>query len=154
MPTLAGQDARYFIKAMEAYKEGKRQHEQMFGAVDNLSDEDLQNLAAFYAAQEPVRRNVRTPLTTSEWIARCERCHGVDGNSTDPRFPMLASQPRGYLTNALESYAGEQRGNSAMHAMSEPLSRADIERIVEHYSTRGPKSVVYMQLPCEEQPED
>jgi hypothetical protein len=34
--------------------------------------------------------------------------------------------------------------------MSDPLSAADIERIVEHYSTREPKSVVYMQLPCEE----
>ena len=34
MPTLAGQDARYFIKAMDAYKDGSRHHEGMFGAVE------------------------------------------------------------------------------------------------------------------------
>jgi cytochrome c553 len=41
-----------------------------------------------------------------------------------------------------------------MHAMSDPLSQADIERIVDHYSTQQPKSVVYMQLPCEEDAEE
>jgi cytochrome c553 len=147
-PTLAGQDARYFAKAMLAYQEGKRQHDKMFEAVNGLSESDVQNLAAFYAAQEPVRRSVRTPLTTNEWINRCERCHGLDGNSTDPRFPMLAGQERAYLTAALQAYSGTGRINTTMHAMSDPLSPADIGRIVEHYATRTPKAVVYMQLPC------
>ena len=154
MPTLAGQDARYFVKAMQAYQAGKRHHEQMFDAVEALDEADLANLAAFYAAQEPVRRNVRTPLTTAEWIDRCERCHGIDGNSTDPRFPMLAGQDPTYLTNALKSYLGDSRSSSIMHAMSAPLSEADIERIVDFYSRREPRSVVYMMLPCEEQTEE
>jgi cytochrome c553 len=150
MPTLAGQDARYFIKAMEAYRDGKRQYDAMFGAVEPLSEDDVTNLAAYYARQDPVRRNVRKPLTTSEWIARCERCHGIDGNSTDPRYPMLAAQDPTFLANSLQAYVGESRNNSAMHAMADPLSQADIERIVEHYATREAKSVVYMQLPCED----
>jgi len=153
MPTLAGQDARYFAKAMAAYKEGKRSHQKMFEAVEGLSEKDVQNLAAYYAVQEPVRRNVRTPLTTAEWITRCERCHGIEGNSTDPRFPMLAGQERTYLARALEAYAGAARGDSAMHAMSAPLSETDIETIVEYYATSQPKSVVYMQLPCEDEAE-
>jgi cytochrome c553 len=150
MPTLAGQDARYFIKAMDAYKAGKRQHQGMFDAVEELDEGNIADLAAFYATQEPVRRNVRTPLTTAEWVDRCERCHGIDGNSTDPRFPMLAGQDRTYLVNALQSYIGNSRSSSTMHAMSDPLDAADIERIVDYYSTRDPKSVVYMTLPCEE----
>lgn len=154
MPTLAGQDARYFIKAMEAYKEGKRSHQKMFEAVEGLSEADIANLAAFYAGQKPVRRNVRAPLTTAEWIGRCERCHGIEGNSTDPRFPMLAGQEPAYLFSALESYAGTTRGNSAMHAMSAPLSETDIGTIVEYYATSEPKSVLYVQLPCEEISED
>jgi cytochrome c553 len=151
MPTLAGQDARYFVKAMEAYKEGKRSHQQMFEAVENLSEQDIKNLAAFYAVQDPVRRNVRTPLTTAEWITRCERCHGIEGNSTDPRFPALAGQERSYLRSAMEAYAGTARGNSAMHAMSAPLSETDIETIVEYYASSAARSVLYMQLPCEEE---
>jgi len=154
MPTLAGQDARYFVKAMKAYQGGKRHHQQMFDAVGTLSEADVDNLAAYYASQEPVRRNVRTPLTTTEWIDRCERCHGIDGNSTDPRFPMLAGQDRTYLATALQSYVGTTRSNTTMHAMSDPLKESDIDRIVNHYSTREPKSVVYMQLPCEELTED
>lgn len=150
MPTLAGQDARYFVKGMQAYQNGKRKHEAMFGAVNGLDETDIGNLATFYATQEPIRRNVRTPLTTAEWIDRCERCHGIDGNSTDPRFPMLAGQDRTYLANALQAYVGTVRNNTAMHAMSAPLSAADIERIVDYYATREPKSVVYMQLPCED----
>lgn len=150
MPTLAGQDARYFVKAMKAYQSGARQHEKMFEAVEQLSEAETADLAAFYAAQQPVRRNVRTPLTTSEWIVRCERCHGIDGNSTDPRFPMLAGQEQTYLAQALQAYAGNKRSNSVMHAMADPLSATDIGRLARHYATQTPKSVVYMQLPCEE----
>ena len=90
------------------------------------------------------------PLTTTEWIARCERCHGTDGNSTDPRFPMLAGQNAAYLEAALASYVSGSRSNSIMHAMSDPLSEADIRRLVDYYATREPKSVVYMFLPCED----
>lgn len=150
MPTLAGQDARYFAKAMKAYQAGARQHEKMFEAVEKLSEAEIADLAAFYAAQQPVRRNVRTPLTTSEWIVRCERCHGIDGNSTDPRFPMLAGQDETYLAQALQAYAGNKRSSSVMHAMADPLSATDIARLARHFATQTPKSVVYMQLPCEE----
>jgi cytochrome c553 len=153
MPTLAGQDARYLVKAMSAYQDGKRKHEPMFQAVEKLDETGLANLAVYYAAQEPVRRSVRTPLTTNEWIIRCDRCHGLDGNSTDPRFPMLAGQERTYLASALRAYASGTRGDSTMHAMASPLSQADMERIVEYYATRQPKSVVYMQLPCDEEAE-
>lgn len=150
MPTLAGQDARYFAKAMKAYQSGARQHEKMFEAVEQLNETEIDDLAAFYAAQQPVRRNVRTPLTTPQWIVRCERCHGIDGNSTDPRFPMLAGQDETYLAQALQAYAGNQRSSSAMHAMADPLSATDIARLARHFATQSPKSVVYMQLPCEE----
>jgi cytochrome c553 len=150
MPSLAGQDARYLIKAMQAYKEGKRKHEKMAEATAGLSEAEIANLAAFYASQEPVRRDVRAPFSTAEWVQRCERCHGRDGNSTDPRFPMLAGQNEGYLRKAMQAYASGARPTSVMHAMSEPLSETDIERIVRHYASQEAKSVLYLQLPCED----
>lgn len=150
MPTLAGQDARYFIKAVEAYKDGEREHEAMFDAVEGLSDTQINDLAAFYAGQAPVRRDVRTPFSTAEWVARCERCHGLEGNSTDPRFPMLAGQNAEYLKRAMQAYISGERSRSIMHAMSEPLTATDVEQIVNYYATREPKSVVYLQLPCED----
>lgn len=150
MPTLAGQDARYFVKAMEAYRDGSRKHEAMFEAVEGLSETEIDDLAAFYASQQPVRRDVRTPFSTAEWVERCERCHGPEGNSTDPRFPMLAGQHEDYLRRAMQAYAEGGRSRSIMHAMSAPLTGTDIEQIVNYYATREPKSVIYLQLPCED----
>lgn len=148
MPTLAGQDARYFIKAMEAYRSGGRQHEGMLKAVEKLGDEDFANLATYYAVQQPVKRDVRKPLSSTQWIERCQRCHGIEGNSTDPRFPMLAGQKKTYLRKTMESYSRGDRSGSIMHSMSDPLSESDIEQIVNYYATREPKSVVYVQAPC------
>jgi cytochrome c553 len=149
-PSLAGQDARYFVKAMQAYQEGKRNHEKMAEAVAGLNETQMQDMAAFYASQKPVARgDIRAPFTTAEWVERCERCHGLNGNSTDPRFPMLAGQNENYLRKALQAYSGGSRPTSVMHAMAEPLSQADIERIVRHYSAQDAKSVVYIPLPCE-----
>lgn len=150
MPTLAGQDARYFIKAMKAYQQGKRQHKSMLEAVEGLNEEDFKALATFYAAQEPLKRDVRMPLSTTEWISRCDRCHGIEGNSTDPRFPMLAGQKAGYMRVVMQAYAAGNRPASVMHKMSAPLSGTDIERIVTHYASQEPRSVVYIQLPCPE----
>lgn len=148
MPTLAGQDAKYFIKAMKHYKDGKRLHEKMFDAVKQLSEQDMMDLATYYAAEEPRRRDVRMPLKSAEWIVRCERCHGIDGNSSDPRFPMLAGQDETYLREALKAYASGTRDNTTMHAMAAPLSSMDIERIGAYFASQQPKAVVYMQLPC------
>lgn len=148
MPTIAGQDAKYFIKAMNQYKDGKRQHQKMFEAVVDLSEQDVIDMATYYAAEEPRRRNVRMPLKSTEWITRCERCHGIDGNSKDPRFPMLAGQDETYLKTALKAYADGARESTTMHAMADPLSVMDVERIAAYFATQQPKAVVYMQLPC------
>ena len=50
-PTLAGQHADYMIQALKAYKTGKRNNPIMQGSVAGLSDEDMVNLAAYFASQ-------------------------------------------------------------------------------------------------------
>jgi len=148
MPTLAGQDAKYFIKAMKHYQDGKRLNQKMFEAVENLSEQDVIDLATYYAAQEPVQRNVRPPLKSTEWIARCARCHGIDGNSSDPRFPMLAGQDKDYLIKSLKASAMDGQSDTTMHKMADRLSALDIERIASYFASQQPKAVVYIQLPC------
>ena len=150
MPTLAGQDARYFLKAMNAYKSGKRQDEDMVEVVEEFNETDFKDMATYYAEQLPIQRDVRTPLNSKQWIRRCVRCHGIDGNSTDPRFPMLAGQDATYLNRAIRAYALGVRPDTAMRAMAEPLNKVDIEYIASYFSSRQPKSVVYIPLPCGE----
>jgi len=148
MPTLAGQDAKYFVKAMKHYKDGTRQNQKMIDAVEQLSEQDMIDLATYYAAQDPIKRNIRAPLKSTEWIKRCERCHGIGGNSSDPRFPMLAGQDESYMIKELKASAGQENVNSAMHLMADNLSAMDIERLAAYFASQQPKAVVYIQLPC------
>jgi len=52
VPNLSGQREDYTIIQLEAYRSGKRQHSQMSIIAQSLSDEDIRNLAAWYAAIE------------------------------------------------------------------------------------------------------
>ena len=49
VPKLAGQQAAYIVKALQAYKSGERQHGSMRGIAASLSDKDMADLAAYYA---------------------------------------------------------------------------------------------------------
>lgn len=148
IPNLAGQDTQYLAAALRAYKEGARGDETMKGLAASLDEAATKNLAAFYANQQPQPTNVRKPLTTSEWAQRCDRCHGVDGNSTDPRLPALAAQRIDYLEKVLHAYRTGERKSPQMAAMSDVLSEADVENLAAYYARQKARSVVYVILPA------
>ncbi len=64
-PMLAGQHADYLYHALKAYKTGDRQNAIMNGQAAGLSDEDMRDLAAFYAAQEPALSTPKRGSVTS-----------------------------------------------------------------------------------------
>jgi len=146
-PSLAGQDAQYLVAALQAYKNGTRADETMKGLAAALDDNAMKNLSAFYAAQEPKAPNVRKPLTTEEWTQRCDRCHGLNGNSTDPRLPMLASQRVDYLQRVLHDYRARTRKSTEMAAMSDGLSEDDIDNLANHYARQKARAVLFVPLP-------
>lgn len=51
VPKLGGQHAAYLVKAMQAYKTGERTHPSMTGIAAGLSDQDMADLAAYYASE-------------------------------------------------------------------------------------------------------
>jgi cytochrome c553 len=119
----------------------------MKGMTASLDNNAMKNLAAYYAAQEPKAPNVRKPLTTEEWTQRCDRCHGVNGNSTDPRLPMLAGQRADYLLKALQGYRARTRKSSEMAAMSDGLSEDDLDNLAAHYARQKARAVLFVPLP-------
>jgi cytochrome c553 len=148
IPSLAGQDATYLASAVLAYRQGARADETMKGMVAALDETAIKNLSAYYAAQEPKPpANVRKPLTADEWAQRCDRCHGVNGNSSDPRLPALAGQRFDYLDMALKDYRGRARKNPQMAAMSDVLSDGDIRNLAAHYSRQKAKAVMFIAIP-------
>ncbi len=147
-PSLAGQDAQYIAAALTAYKDGTRINETMKGLATALDNSAMKNLAAYYASQQPRAPNVRKPLTTQEWAERCDRCHGRDGNSTNPRLPALAGQRVDYLTKVLHAYRTGARKSPEMAAMSEVLTASDVDNLAAYYSVQRARSPVYVVVPA------
>ncbi len=146
-PSLAGQDAQYFAAALRTYKDGSRNEPTMKAPVASLDERVIKDLAAYYAAQPPEPLNIPKPLTTAELAQRCDRCHGVNGNSTDPRAPALAAQRADYLEKVLRAYQTGARKSQAMAAMSGILTDSDIENLAAHYARQKARAFVYVVLP-------
>ena len=51
VPMIGGQNAEYIVAALQAYKKGERKHPTMRGIAGSLTDQDMANLAVYYAAQ-------------------------------------------------------------------------------------------------------
>lgn len=148
VPNLAGQDAGYFLEAMRAYKSGARSEASMKGVAATMDETTMKNLAAYYAKQQPLPTKARAPLSTAEWVQRCDRCHGANGNSTDPHMPAVAGQRADYHERVLHAYRTGERKSSAMSAMSTALTEADVEALAAYYARQKPRSVIFIPVPA------
>jgi cytochrome c553 len=146
-PSLAGQDAQYLAATLRAYKDGSRKDESMKSPVAALDERAMRDIAAFYAAQQPQAVNVRRPLTLTEWADRCDRCHGVNGNSTDPLVPALAAQREDWLEPVLHAYRKGARKSTAMAAMTALMSEGDVKDIAAYYARQTARAVAYIVVP-------
>ncbi len=145
-PSLAGQDAQYFLVAMRAYKSGARDDAAMKAPAAALEEAAMKDLAAYYADQTPQAPPVKKPMTTEETAERCNRCHGVDGNSMDPFTPAIAAQRADYLELVLRAYQKGVRKSKAMSAMLDGMSDDEIVDLAAHYARQKARTVVYVPL--------
>lgn len=70
----------------------------------------------------------------------CAACHGLNGVSADPQFPILAGQYADYIVQALKEYKDGQRKNPIMAAMAANLSQQDREDLAAWFASQ-PKGV-------------
>ena len=147
-PSLAGQDPQYLASALRAYKDGSRNDETMKGLAAALDDNAMKILPEFYATLQPRQPDVRKPLTAEEWTQRCDRCHGLNGNSVDLRIPALAAQRLDYLEKVLHDYRTGTRKSPQMAAMSGPLSELDVQNLAAHYASQKARAVLFVPSPC------
>lgn len=147
IPSLAGQDTQYLGAALRAYKNGTRADETMKGLASSLDDSAIKNIPTYYAALEPQPLNIRKPLSAEEWAQRCDRCHGVNGNSSDPRLPALAGQRADYLEKVLQAYKTGERKSPQMAAMAGALTDDDIKNMAAYYSSQKARAFVFVTVP-------
>ncbi len=132
---------------MRAYKDGSRADPMMKGPAASISEAAAKDLAAYYASLQPQPPKTGKAVNMAEWAQRCDRCHGVNGNSTDPRMPALAAQRAEYLELVLDAYRTGARKSQAMAAMSKMLTPGNIGDLAVHYSRQKPRAVIYVVLP-------
>lgn len=147
-PKLAGQQAVYLLRELKDYKSGKRVSEVMNPIVAGLNDEDLANLAAFYAAQKPAPGTPTDPTLLSvgktlylkgndnSGIPTCESCHEVDG-SGGGKFPRLAGQNVEYTLDQFRLYAAGKRtnGTRVMKTIAERMTEQETRAVAEYMAS-------------------
>ncbi len=149
IPNLAGQSARYLIKATRDYRDGARRSQLMSTPVKKLSDKTIANLAAYYSRQQPqsqLHKDISSakafdPLADGEKIAAsCNSCHGDKGNSRKSGVPSLTGMHVKYITRASQAYQQGLRKHAAMQDIISFYSDTDIEKAAYYYATQLPES--------------
>ncbi len=148
-PNLAGQHAGYLYKQLTEYKAGARANAIMAGMVASLSDEDMRNLAAFYAskpAKQGFAGNLELVTTgqqlyragvPAKGIAACAACHSPDGAGVPPQYPRVSGQHAEYTAAQLRAFRAGVRNNDVnamMRMVAAQLSEAEIEALAEYIS--------------------
>ncbi|MGQ7847751.1 c-type cytochrome [Granulosicoccus sp. 3-233] len=143
-PNLAGQHAAYIAKQLTDYRDGNRVNALMSGQAANLTDEDIQDLAAYYAAM-PKHENIAAEenLTlgediyrggiTSAGIAACGACHGPAGEGNPyAAWPVISGQDAQYTSDQLKYFRSEERANdpnAMMRGVAKRMTDAEIDAV-------------------------
>lgn len=148
-PSLAGQRAEYTYKMLLDYKTKRRMEDQrghlMATVAHDLSEQDMADLAAFYAAQPlPAMRggnDVAEKLVRqgdpTRLITPCAACHGLHGQGGVNETPALAGMTPEYFVRTMKLYRDGKRNNDAaqaMRAFAKPLTDAEIEALAAYYA--------------------
>lgn len=115
-PKLAGQGERYLLKQLKDIRDGARPVPTMAGQLPGKSDQDLADLAAFYASQSATGSKTKPELVAlgekvyrsgvaERKVAACAACHSPSGKGNAPAgFPSLAGQHAEYTAAQLKMY--------------------------------------------------
>ena len=139
-PNLAGQHAGYLGSTLKAFKSGARADAMMSGVVAGMSDTDMQNVAAYFAAAKCKTTGAdkaKAELGKAK-AASCAVCHGAAGVSGNPAWPNLAGQNADYLSSSLKAFQSS-RNNPVMTGVAKALSVSDIDNLAAYYANASCK---------------
>jgi cytochrome c553 len=136
-PMLAGQHASYIVRQLRAFKEGERTNVTMKPFADMLSEQDMLDVAAYFAAQTPTPKGADPALVglgqqiyrggvPDRGVAACIACHGPEGNGNPlAAYPRISAQHASYTTAQLNAYrTGERRSDVELNQMMRNVAAA------------------------------
>jgi len=138
VPKLEGQHPEYLAAALTGYRDGDRAHLTMHSQASTLSDQDIQDIAAYFAGKPLTASGARPASAAPQAAALCTSCHGADGIAIAPMYPSLAGQHPDYLVRALNEYRGGGRKNPIMKGFAGNLKDEDIAAIAAFFGHLSP----------------
>lgn len=150
---IAGMSASYLFKQLKDFQNKNRDDRDMFKKVRYLEDNELADLAAWFASQEPAKPNPNRTMTAEvrklvvrgdpkRLLKACSSCHGRDGRGGQFDHPALAGQMKSYLVYSMMAFKEGDRTNdiySRMRYVAEALTEAEIEALADYYATYMPE---------------
>jgi cytochrome c553 len=125
-PIIAGQHPAYLEKQLREFKSGARNNPIMKSFASALSDDDMRNVAAFYAGKQAkpgfAKNKDSVEMGERIWrggipdrqIAACAGCHSPSGAGIPSQYPRLAGQHADYTEAQLVAFRQGARANSPM----------------------------------------
>ncbi|HET8726380.1 MAG TPA: c-type cytochrome [Alphaproteobacteria bacterium] len=152
-PRLADQSVWYLYDSLKDYASGARQNAIMTPIAQALSDQQMQDVAAYYAAQEDVpyppppkvdpmalqRGAAISAIGAAErGVQACINCHGPSGVGMPPSYPYLAGQYADYMILQLNLWREGRRGGDplgVMEVIAKQLTNEDIEAVSRYFAS-------------------
>lgn len=132
-PNLAGQTALYVETQLKKFKDGSRESPVMKAMAQELSQEEMSNLGAYFASLSAASSGGDAGLakTGKDKVTMCMGCHGEKFQGQG-QFPRLAGQHPEYLSKQLNDYKSGTRKAPHMNAVAKSLSDDDIKAIAAY----------------------
>ena len=144
-PIIQGQHPEYLVKQLTEFKSGKRANAIMTGMAATLSEDDMKNVAAFYAGKtaKPGFAKNKATVELGEKIYRggiaernvpaCAGCHSPSGAGMPAQYPRLAGQHADYTESQLVAFRGGVRTNSVpMTGVAAKMNDREIKAVADY----------------------
>lgn len=149
IPKLAGQYGKYIAKELRNYQAGTRSHQIMNAMAATISDEDLADIAAYFASRPKMKgagsnsevgKKLFLHGDISRTVVACVNCHGVNGKGLTPNtsmFPVIGGQQKDYIRRQLVNFRKGDRTNSPnaiMNRITQKLTDDELEALADYVS--------------------
>ena len=142
-PILAGQAAPYVLSQLRDFKQGRRHDPNMEAVVPQLNEEDMRDLAAYFASVKPYSNPsksdpAKTILGKKQAERRhCDSCHLGRADPTISKVPRIQGQHRNYMEKQLKDFRAGQRVDDSgiMQSVAQSLTDADIENLGNYFES-------------------
>lgn len=129
-PHIGGEPASYLRNQLTAFRDGTRTHEMMSVVAKSLTDDQIDDLAAWYAYPIATATLTADPSGAPE---ACTACHGVDGIAVIADAPNLSGETNIYIDTQLKAFRLGKRTHEVMSAVAAEMSDAEIRAVADWY---------------------